>query len=189
MAKGLNKEFLSDPLEFFRQKYFGNLSHSQVPVSGEGDIDFIPTDDTITVLLANYQERKHHFGAQPVHAYYLPVIQDNSATLDLGDRAPYLFTASLSGCMFAAYGSDAQHVTVEHVNEFDNQAIVPIAARVRQILNQNYPFCRIVQFGNTPNHGNQYFYNNLAMVMGILHPDGWHFYLKPDAGTAAYIEL
>ncbi len=189
MAKGLNKKFLSNPLEFFRQKYFGNQAHLQAPVDGEGDIDFIPTIDPITVLLANYQERQHHPGAQPIHAYYLPAIRNNSATLVLGDRASYLFTASLSGCMFAAYGPDARHVTVEHVNEFDDSPVVPIDARVQQILNQNYPFCRIVQFGDIPNHGNQYFYNNLAMGMGILHSDGWHFYLKPDIGAAEYIEL
>lgn len=190
MADGRNKEFLRDPLNFFKT-YF--LCVNDVTLRpGVLDVDFVntPVPDR-DIIIERYAKRTHGATAQPIHAYLLPAIFNDISTLVLGDETPYMFTSQLSGCMFAAYGPDSKHVTVEHVNaKYPEQATVTINERIAQILDQNYPFCKIVRCGSERSTDTQYYYPAYAAVMGILTDSGdWDFYFKQDADVQEYIKI
>lgn len=180
MAGGKNKEFMADPIQFFRTYYLAVQGNSQ-PGAGLNNIDIVDPKGAGVMLLTDYAQRTHSTGAQPVPANYLPFIQDDSSVLTLNPSAPYMFTADLSGCMFAAYGPDSRHVTVEHVNQRTAQARVNIAVRCNQIAAQQYGFCKIVCRGSAPDISPQVqTYESNAAVFGLLTNSGWDFYFRPD---------
>lgn len=190
MADGRNKEFLRDPLNLFRTHLLCISDISLRP--GLLNVDLVNTPDPDRdILIEDYAKRSHGLTAQPIPAYILPAAVNNIATLTLGTGASYMFTSQLSGCMFAAYGPDSEHVTAEHVNAlYPEKAAVTIEDRIRQILSQNYPFCKIVRFGSERSTDTQYYYPAYAAVMGILSSTGnWDFYLKQDADRHEYIKL
>lgn len=190
MANGRNKEFLRDPLNFFKTYLLCINDTTLRP--GELDVDFVNTPGPNSdILIESYATRTHGLTAQPIHAYLLPALLNDISTLVLRDKASYMFTSQLSGCMFAAYGSDSKHVTVEHVNAlYPEQATVTIDERITQILDQHYPFCKIVRYGSERSTDTQYYYPAYAAVMGIRTATGdWEFYLKQDADVKEYIKI
>lgn len=194
MAGGHNKQFLADPRDYFNQHFL--LVRANSPLvsqpAGKKEIDLMDCGSGDMVFLEDYNSQQTHgCGAQPIPAYFLPAVYDDSRTLTLGQEVNYLFTPELSGCMFAAYGPDAGHVTVEHVNAKDAGARVPIPTRCQQILSQQYPFCKIVYSGPIPGIGEDliHTYHGNGAVLGILVNGEWHFYLKADPGKPESVEL
>ena len=186
MAGGKNKEFMADPIHFFNTYYFGIQGNAQ-PRGGLINIDIVDAKGGGVMLLVDYDQRTHGAGARPVPANYLPFIMDNTSVLALNPAAPYMFTADLSGCMFAAYGPDPRNVTVEHVNQRTAQAKVNIADRCDQIVSQQYGFCKIVCRSSVPGLPPQVqTYDENAAVFGLLTSSGWSFYLRsdPDQNTS-----
>lgn len=180
MAGGKNKEFMADPLKFFNTYYLATQGNAQMR-GGLIHIDIVDAKGGDIMLLTDYAQRTHGPGAQPVPANYLPAVLDDASVLELDPHAPYMFTADLSGCMFAAYGPDAEHVTVEHVNQRTSQARVNIAARCEQIMADHHAFCKIVCRASGPNiPQGVYTYADNAAVFGLLTGKEWSFYFRPD---------
>ena len=99
--------------------------------------------------------------------------------MTIGVGKPYFFTADLSGCLFAAYGTSDQDLTVEHVNARTTNAAVPIAARAGAILAAGHKFCKVLS--PTPVHG-AVSYKTGGNVIGVLDPQGgWKFHYRVDS--------
>jgi hypothetical protein len=156
------------------------------------DIDIVSIDpkNPQFVRLENYQMRPPTNKEKvAVKAFYLPAINDNTSTLAIGVGASYIFTADLSGCLFAAYGPSADNITVEHVNVRTAQAQVPILPRAQAIINANYGFYKILSPVTVPNaDGTQVkVYAANSSVVGLKIAGAWNFYYKSSMTTVGLL--
>ncbi|MFP4348400.1 MAG: hypothetical protein ACOC0H_07820 [Thermodesulfobacteriota bacterium] len=194
MAEGNNKKFIRNPVDFMRTHQLMISPQgigSQSLQMGGMDIDIVPIDSQNPqfVRLENYSMRSHSRGAQPVKAFYLPAIFNNTSTLTIDNTRDFMFTADLSGCLFAAYGPNSSSLTVEHVNVRTPSAQVPIVPRATAIINGNYNFYKILS--PVPIHGantgNVKTYTANSSVIGIRSGGGWQFYYKPSISSVAQL--
>lgn len=192
MAGGNNKKFIQNPTKFL-QAHTINVNPQQVGSQkipeGLCSIDLVSVDPQMAtvVRLEDYTKRKHGRGATPIKAYYLPAEYNKAKTLQLGDQAIFMFTADLSGCLFAAYGNDSSNLTVEHVNVRDDSATVSIQGRASEIVDANHTYCKIlapaaIEGGN--GSASVTVYNANSCVVGKKDGSGWEFYYKPSLHDA-----
>lgn len=191
MAGGNNELFRNNPLDYFRKHQLmisPQAIGSQALRNGTMDIDLVSVDPQMPdcIRLEDFNLRKHHTSlrlkpAQPVRAYFLAAVYDNASTLRITNERNYLFTADLSGCLFAAYGANANDLTVEHVNVHTPHARVPILPRAQAIIAANYNFYRILSpvpiAGSNPFYVKVYSAN--SSVMGLRIGGAWTFHYKP----------
>ena len=195
MAGGNNKKFMKDPVTFIRTHQImvnANPAGASVLPAGNADIDLVSIDprNPEFIRLEDFTRRKHGWvGAKPVKAFFLPGVHNNTSTLNINTARSYMFTADLSGCLFAAYGADASAVTVEHVNVRDKKALVPILPRAQNIIAANHAFYKILSPvaipGADANHVKVYAAN--SSVVGILTGGSWRFHYKPAMTTVAML--
>jgi len=196
MAGGNNAAFIANSKEYIRTH---QLMISPQGIGSQGlnaglmDIDLVSIDpqNAQFVRLENYLMRPAK-GKEttPVKAFYLPAINDNTSTLAIGVGANYIFTADLSGCLFAAYGPSADNITVEHVNVRNPaQAVVPILPRAQAIIAANYAFYKLLSPVAVPNadptHVKIYAAN--SSVVGAKIGGAWNFWYKPSMTTIAML--
>ena len=164
---------------------------AQVLLAGGVDIDLVSIDpqNPKFIRLENYFMRRHDRGAQPVRAFFLPAIFNNTSTLDINNARRYMFTADLSGCLFAAYGANANAITVEHVNVRSPGAAVPILPRAQAIIGAHHNFYKILSPRPIPEadpaHVKVYVAN--SMVVGVNTGAAWQFYYKPAMNEVALL--
>ena len=100
-----------------------------------------------------------------------------------------MFTADLSGCLFAAYGATANTITVEHVNVRSPTALVPILPRAQAIIAAHHNFYKILLLVHIPgaNPAHVKVYNANSSVVGVNTGAGWQFHYKPTMATIALL--
>jgi hypothetical protein len=186
MAGGLNKQFTRNPAVFLQTHTLmvnPQAYGTQNIAGGLTNIDLVMADNKTNpkfVRLESYDLRTHGWGAEAIPAYYCPAIVDNYSTIPLGNNAAYMFTPDLSGCLFAAYGADANNLTVEHVNVRSNAAPAHlIATRAANAMQSAY--YRII----TPQplgvvNANIVSYNTGGNVVGQRTGAGWVFIYHVD---------
>jgi hypothetical protein len=186
MAKGKNAEFKRNPCLFLQNHTLMVSPDAYTPqtklASGLTKIDLVMTDASITpkvVRLESYDARSHGVGAKAIDAYYLPAVVDDANTIEIGDKADYMFTADLSGCLFAAYGKDGKQLTVEHVNARTSKAKVPLARRANEINNAGHAYCKIIAPAKLPDAQVES-YDTGGNVIGIRENGAWKFYHHLD---------
>lgn len=189
MATGNNKRFFADPVAYIKTHQLlinPQAVGSQVLKAGKMNLDFVSIDpqNPAFIRMEDYDKRSHSKGAAPIAAYFLPAVVDDTSTLDIDIdfNRSYMFTADLSGCLFAAYGNDASRITVEHVNVRTANARVNIAARAQAIIAAGYGYYRILSPKAIPQSNPQYVksYDATSSVVGIRTGAGWSFYYKPE---------
>ncbi len=188
MAEGMNAKFLRNPREFLRTHEISVPPNPVTPAlripSPLANIDLVPVGGHQDqahgrVRIENYDQRQHktHLWShpQPVPAYFLPARQGESVTILLTNQRNYMFTADLSGCLFAAYGNNTQTVMVEHVNA--KALVIP---RTQTILATNYIFCRLLTYHLPANADPAIVktYTRGAWVIGLREGNSWAFYYK-----------
>lgn len=189
MATGNNKRFFSGPVAYIKNHQLlinPQAIGSQVLKAGKMNLDFVSIDpqNPAFIRMEDYDKRIHGKGAAPITAYFLPAVVDDTSTLDIDVdfSRNYMFTADLSGCLFAAYGNDASRITVEHVNVRTANARVNIAARVQAIIAAGYAYYKILSpqpiAQSNPQHVKSY--AATSSVVGIRTRAGWSFYYKPE---------
>lgn len=195
MAEGNNASFLASPDTYIRTHQLMISPQgigSQALFAGLMDLDLVSIDpqNPQFVRLENYAQRPLPREAQAVRSYYLPAINDNTSTLAIGAGANYIFTADLSGCLFAAYGPDAANITVEHVNVRNaHAAAVPILPRALAIVGAGHGFYKILSPvavpGANPAHVKTYAAN--SSVVGVKIAGAWNFHYKPGMNVVAML--
>jgi hypothetical protein len=197
MAGGNNRSFLRDPLDFLRKH--------QLIVSPQGygsaglqagmmELDLVPVDpqNSWVVRIENYATRPHAFGSRPVVAWFLPARADAISTLEIDSRCDYVFTADLSGCLFAVYGDEASGpVTVMHANaRLGTNAYMQ--SLVKSISAANHPFCKILSPHSVINPGRAdlkiYPASVNTCVVGDRRGGIWRFYFRMPNGTGSLTE-
>jgi len=200
MAGGNNRSFLRNPQEFLRTHHIIANPQGEEGVTklhnGKYNIDLVTIDNVVNpvtstahVRLENYDTNgPHRPDSQPVPAFFLEAKLNQSSILTLDGSCDYMFTADLSGCLFAAYdGSRANTITVEHVNEHDERARVHAERFVDDITHENYHFYKIL-FPSTKfinESENVKVYRAASCVIGVRKDGAWHFYYKPWKDTVA----
>ncbi len=195
MAGGNNAAFTSGTKEFIRTH---QLMISPQGIGSQGlhaglmDIDMVSIDpqNKQFIRLENYAMRPTPRETTAVRAFYLPAVNDNTSTLAIGVGANYVFTADLSGCLFAAYGPSADNITVEHVNVRNPAAaVVPILPRANAIIAAAYGFYKLLSPvavpGSDPNHVKVYAAN--SSVVGVKIGGAWNFYYKSSMTTVGLL--
>lgn len=197
MSNGKNALFKRNPSNFLANHTLmvspdGHGPAQKIP-SPVAEIDLSPLvgpKNPESVMLLNYLKVEGKREGQSISAYYLPANVDNTSTLRIGVGKPYMFTPDLSGCLFAAYGPNANDLTVEHVNVRTIAAVVSIPVRAVAILNGGYPYCKIItpvpitvpvgtaQVAN---------YNTGGNVVGVLTDNGWVFHYRVDQNAPAIL--
>ncbi len=195
MAGGNNKSFRKNPVPFIRTHQLminpQAFSKAQVLQAGNMDIDLVTVDPKNPgfIRLENFNRRKHGWGAKALRSFFLPAIFNNTSTININTTRNYMFTADLSGCLFAAYGANANTITVEHVNVRSPTALVPILPRAQAIIVANYNFYKILSpvavLGADAAHVKVYAQN--SSVIGIKTGAGWVFHYKPSMATVAQL--
>lgn len=191
MAGGNNAAFMANAKEFIRTHQLMISPQgigSQGLFSGLMDIDLVSIDphNAQFIRLENYAMRPPVRETKSVRAFYLPAINDNTSTMAIGVGANYIFTADLSGCLFAAYGPSADNITVEHVNVRNPaQAQVPILPRAQAIIAANYGFYKLLSPVAVPNADANHVkvYNANSSVVGVKIGGAWNFYYKSSMTT------
>lgn len=185
MANGNNKKFLSDPIQFLTENEYCDFdfSGSHSPGNGVYDMDFVMDD---LLYMKNYNNREHHCGAVPVHAYYLSEHANSVSSMNVDDEADYLFTPLISGCTFAVYGHDRKNILACHINDYDRKGLC--TQTINNILEENYNFCRILSktadAADIADPNVQTYIWDLQshdpiLVFGMRDAKGdWHFYKK-----------
>lgn len=185
MANGNNKRFLSDPLRFLTENeyYDVDFSGGHSPGSGVYDMDFVMND---FLYMKDYNNREHHYGAVPVHAYYLSAYANSVSTMNMGGAADYFFTPMISGCTFAVYGHDRKNILASHINDYDRKGLC--TQTINGILGVNYNFCRILSKAddaagiadpNVQTYNWDLQHRDPILVFGMRDVNGdWHFYKK-----------
>ncbi len=193
MAGGNNKSFRNNPQRFIRthQLMISPFGHgSQRLTAGAMNIDLVSIDphNAQFIRLEDFALRQHNSSARCVSAYFLPAVVDNTSTLAIGGARDYMFTADLSGCLFAAYGANSTNITVEHVNVRTGAAVVPILGRAQAIINANYNYYKILSPVPIPNANPAHVktYNANSSVVGIRR-GGWQFHYKPNMNAIAQL--
>jgi hypothetical protein len=165
---------------------------SQGLMAGLMDIDLVSIDprNAQFIRLENYAQRPAPRETNAVRSFFLPAINDNTSTLAIGAGANYIFTADLSGCLFAAYGADAGNITVEHVNVRNPlAAVVPILPRALAIIAAGYGFYKMLSPVAVPGapgaHVKTYAAN--SSVVGVKIGGAWNFYYKPGMNAVALL--
>jgi hypothetical protein len=193
VAGGLNKQFMNSPTVFLQTHTLmvnPQAYGAQAIVGGQVSIDLVMADNKTNpkfVRLESYDLRTHGWGAEAISAYYCPAIIDNFSTIQLGNARQYMFTPDLSGCLFAAYGANADNITVEHVNvRTANAAAGLIANRAAAALN-GHAFVRIIAPGPVAGGGppNVITYASGANVVGVRGAAGWTFVYRVDQAPVA----
>jgi hypothetical protein len=193
VAGGLNKQFIRGPAVFLQTHTLmvnPQAYGAQAIAGGQVNIDLVLADNRTNpkiVRLESYDGRQHGWGAEEIAAYYLPAIVDNFSTLQIANARRYMFTPDLSGCLFAAYGADANNITVEHVNvRTANAAAGLIANRAAAALN-GHAFVRIIAPGPVAGGGppNVITYASGANVVGVRGAAGWSFIYRVDQAPVA----
>ena len=195
MAGGNNAAFMASTKEFIRTHQLMISPQgigSQGLFSGLMDIDLVSIDphNAQFIRLENYAMRPPVRETKAVRSFYLPAINDNTSTLAVGVGANYIFTADLSGCLFAAYGASADNITVEHVNVRNPaQAQVPILPRAQAIIAANYGFYKILSPVAVPNADANHVkvYNANSSVVGVKIGGAWNFYYKSSMTTVGLL--
>jgi hypothetical protein len=190
MASGNNEAFLRDPKEYIRTQVIG--SPSQALQAGQMQIDLVPIDrqNPQFVRMENYAMRPVPRETKHILAWYLPAIHNNTSTLAIGGvGGNYIFTADLSGCLFAAYGPDAANITVEHVNVRDANAAVPIQPRATAIITGGFGFYKLLSPVALPgaNGAHVKTYAANSSVVGVKIGGAWNFYYKPTIDSVALL--
>jgi hypothetical protein len=193
VAGGLNKQFIRGPAVFLQTHTLmvnPQAYGAQAIAGGQVNIDLVLADNKTNpkiVRLESYDNRKHGWGAEEIAAYYLPAIVDNYSTQQIGNARQYMFTPDLSGCLFAAYGPNADNITVEHVNvRSANAPAGLIANRAAAALNGN-AFVRIIAPGPVAGGAppNVITYATGANVVGVRGAGGWSFIYRADQAPVA----
>ena len=196
MAGGNNASFIANSKEYIRTHQLMISPQgigSQALHAGLMDIDLVSIDpkNAQFIRLEDYTMRPAKDKEKTsVKAFYLPAVNDNTSTLAIGPGASYIFTADLSGCLFAAYGASADNITVEHVN-VRNAAVaaVPILPRANAIIAAAYGFYKILSpvevTGSDPKHVKQYAAN--SSVVGVKIGGAWNFWYKPTMTTISML--
>jgi hypothetical protein len=194
MAGGNNRSFLRNPQEFIRTHHIlanpQGLEDVTKLHNGVYNIDLVtigdvvnPVASTAHVRLENYDKNgPHRPESRPVPAFFIEAKRNQSSEFTLDSRCDYMFTADLSGCLFAAYdGPKANTLTVEHLNENDEEARVHAEDFVNNIIHQNYHFYRILFPSTKFINESQYVkvYRAASCVVGVREGGVWHFYYKP----------
>jgi hypothetical protein len=195
MAGGNNASFMAHTNTFLQNHQLMISPQgigSQGLVAGLMDIDLVSIDprNAQFIRLENYAQRPAPREAQAVRSFFLPAINDNTSTLAIGVGANYIFTADLSGCLFAAYGPDAGNITVEHVNVRNPlAAVVPILPRALAIIAGGFGFYKILSPVVVPGapgaHVKTYAAN--SSVVGVKIGGAWNFYYKPGMNAVALL--
>jgi hypothetical protein len=196
VAGGLNKQFMRNPAVFLQTHTLmvnPQAYGSQAIGGGQASIDLVMADNKTNpkfVRLESYDLRKHSWGSEAILSYYLPAIVDNYATQQIGNARQYMFTPDLSGCLFAAYGADANNLTVEHVNvRTANAPAGLIANRAAAALNGGFAFVRILAPTAIAGAGppNVVTYASGANVVGVRGAGGWTFVYRADQQPVAQL--
>jgi hypothetical protein len=195
MAGANNAAFIANPKEYIRTH---QLMISPQGIGSQGlqaglmEIDLVSIDphNAQFIRLENYAMRPPVRESKAVRAFFLPAINDNTSTLAIGVGGNYIFTADLSGCLFAAYGPSADNITVEHVNVRNPaQAVVPILPRAQAIIAANYAYYKILSPAAVPNadpnHVKVYAAN--SSVVGVKIGGAWNFYYKSSMTTVGLL--
>jgi hypothetical protein len=190
MADGNNRKFMQNPEEFMRTHTMAVRGSIEAPVLRRGimAIDLVPVT-TQGILLEDYTQREHKFGAQPVKAWYLPSTVDDTSTLGIDNQCRYMFTDALSGCLFAAYGDNGQALTVEHVNNIHREGESLMETRAKLILKSNYPYCKILSpCGDFHDRRvKTYSLGQASYVVGVYMNGSWEFIYKTSDSACAYL--
>lgn len=179
MSDGNNKRFMRDPVAFLGTDA---IMDSGIMIGGGSRrADFDLKKRHGIYFLENYHTSPHGIRAVPIHAYYLPVQTNLATSMLLGADAKYMFTSSLSGCLFAAYGNSASDVTVEHFNAYsDANPYNLILARINQIFNDRHLYCKILSPVSVPGIP-VIVYPRFACVIGVSDAArNWEFHCKFD---------
>lgn len=193
MAGGNNQSFIDDPREYVRTHQLMISPQgigSQALVAGQMDLDLVSIDphNPQFIRLENYAMRPPVREANAVRGFYLPAVNDNTSTLAIGAGGSYIFTADLSGCLFAAYGPNAGAITVEHVNVRNPAvALVPILPRALAIIGGGHGFYKVLSPVPVPGANPQHVktYNANSSVVGVKIAGAWNFYYKPTMTSIA----
>lgn len=176
MSNGNNREFMNNPVDFLRTHTIADYgSFAARAVSGIYDLDLEFNSHADYLGYYNLEQPQEDIA---IHAHYLPAKANSAMSMQLTNHAKYMFTSSLTGCLFAAYGRNAQSVTVEHVNDFASTGL--IGNRLQSILDHHYPYCRILSPVLVPG---TYItaYLGSACVIGVADTKGdWSFHCKRD---------
>lgn len=192
MADGNNRSFLRDPIDFIRKHHLivSPQGHGTTELHpGIMEIDLVPVDPQLpwVIRLENYRLRPHDFGARPVIAWFLPAKADEISTLAIDSQCDYLFTADLSGCLFAAYGEEASGpVTVMHVNARSG-GNARLLDYIKTISAVHHNFFKILSPLSIPSPGRAevtiYPGSVNSCVVGVRKGGRWRFYYKMPNGT------
>ena len=185
MSNGNNQAFMRDPVAFLRVHSISDPSDVAVGKPRVSDFDL-----KINQGYCLLGEPKKRGDEALIRAHYLPGIFNSTMIMELGAmQAKYMFTSILSGCLFAAYGQNAQNLRVEHVNERNADAAGLIKKRIELIQQVSYPYCKILARGAyleaaglpvaIDGYGNNHAYEEVACVVGVADAAGnWSFHYK-----------
>lgn len=191
MAGGNNRNFLRDPMGFFRDHFlivFPNGQRERALIEGIMEIDLAPGPMPGAIVLENYayQRHRHKPSAQPVLAFYLRAEKNTPKRMIIDGRCDYMFTDNLSGCLFAASYNQNGTVTVEHFNAYDEGSI---EERVEAILNDpdhDFTMHKVLSPCEIEGANKEYVkeYTGESCVIGIRTTGRWRFYYKPSRDGA-----
>ncbi len=190
MSNGLNTAFMVNPINFLGN-YPGILS-SNIRFNGPGGTSYALDGNNIgmfdlklgnhnTVQLRNYSGGffSNILGDPPIRAYYLSAFANQTRIIQLGHQANFMFTDSITGCSFKAYGTSRYNITVEHQNELARR--IQYAVRRLSIAAMNYNINITYDSTNYRNGGfllgdDPEF--TQVTVIGWRRATGWHFYVR-----------
>lgn len=180
MSNGKNRAFMNNPVAFLSEHVIAD--HGGLTAGGARVGDFDLEEISPVACLLNDHRTARNKDPQPIHAHYLPAQYNQSIVLPLFARdAKYMFTSSLSGCLFAAYGANSRNVTVEHFNRRDGNATVSIKNRIQEILNTGYDYCKMLSPIAVQGENHVHTYVTGANVIGVSDAAGnWSFHYRKD---------
>lgn len=173
MAKGMNTEFMANPAGFISNRWL--MVPSVIGLNnGAGTFGIYPNGNHGAIVRPFV---RNSYWSHPMRAYYLKPAPNAENSHVLPNDVSYMFTDTMNGCQFLAYGPDRNNVTVEHNNYFGGTAANYVTRR-NLIQGAGHAFYWEVR----PNQE----YNPLqgAVVIGVRSGVGWQFYLRLNANMA-----
>lgn len=169
MSGGKNKAFKNDPIAFLQANTFVGDDNSFTGGSGVYTVNFKDVGGRILLKKAEGTGTS----SKAFSAYYLKAVaNDNNVGGNFPNGADIMFTSTIQGCQFLAYGASRAAPTVEHNNwigtpaNYDTRYNTVAAGATHK-----------VRFGN----GNGYALDNYHTynIVGIKQTSGvWNFYVQ-----------
>ncbi len=179
----VSADFLDNPVAFFRQHYFAPTGSITTP-PGDGIFDITKMDDPPTFVVQKGAKVKGYLAradANKLNIHKLPKDKPD----------PYfMFTDSMTGCQFIAYGSSRFDITVEHNNylalslqkpDGEQKSRDAYAKRLSDVMKLGNPFFMNLSPGDEIDVCNRQTYkaDPGASILGVFKPTvGWQFWIK-----------